>query len=327
MVCAMAKSERLPYPDGRPPLTRWFSSRGSVVRRGSTVEVFVGGTLVGSYEDGEQFERNAILVHLAADADCHLGRLADAFEMSSERLRQLRREYEKAGLAALLPGEGGGPRRLGERDVARLERMFAEGLRPQAAHKRIKRASVSTVARLFRAWRERQRMSNAAANKSADSAESRTLSLPGVEMLPTTAPRVEAAHPNTVDAGGLGGGFVQHLGTWMLIAFVARLGLYKAAELVAAERAGAPASVVRVGLDATIATFALGEHSLEGVRRLRTPTAKLLLQTPSVPSPDSLRALMDDLSADLGAVGLHFAMLRKYITADRAVQSGEAGVF
>lgn len=328
MVGAMAKSEGLRYPEQRPPLTRWFSSRDSVVRRGSTNEVFVGGTLIGSYEDGDQFERNALLVHLAEDPNCHLGRLADAFDISSERLRQLRREYEKGGLAALCPGESGGRRRLSAREVERLERLFAEGHRPPAAQQKVKRASLSTVARLFRTWRERRRV--AEVKSPADpigTAESRTLSLPGVEMLPTAS--ASAASPPT-DAAAAddvcgGGGFVQHLGTWLLIAFVARLGLYKAAEAVAVGRALAP--VVRVGLDATIAAFGLGEHALEGVRRLRTPTAKLLLQTPTVPSPDALRALMDELSADLGAVGMHFAMLRKYIKADRALASGEAGVF
>jgi hypothetical protein len=330
MVTAMAKSESLPQPEGKPPLTRWFSSRGSVVRRGSTIEVFVGGTLIGAYEDGDQFERNAILVQLSEDPECHLGRLADAFELSSERLRQLRREYEKGGLAALSPGESGGQRRLSARDVVRLERLFAQGLRPQAAQSKVKRASLSTVARLFRAWRERGQAAKATvASESTGSAESRTLSLPGVEMLPTPSPSVEVSQAVPADTAGVrgGGGFVQHLGTWLMITFVARLGLYKAAEAVAVERACVPASVVRVGFDATIAAFALGEHALEGVRRLRTPTAKLLLQTPSVPSPDSLRALMDDLSADLGAVGLHFAMLRRYIKADRELKSGETGVF
>jgi hypothetical protein len=98
----MPTSEPLKFPSASGlPVTHWFSSRGSVVVRGKTTEVFVGGTLIGSYEEGEQLERNAILVQLAMDPSCHLGRLAEAFDMSTERLRQLRREYEAGGIEAL----------------------------------------------------------------------------------------------------------------------------------------------------------------------------------------------------------------------------------
>jgi hypothetical protein len=268
------------------PVTQWFSARGSVVQRGSTTQVFVGGTLIGSFEDGEQFERNAILVQLADDPRCHLGRLADAFGMSTERLRQLRREYEQGGLEALCPGQSGGPRRLSEREVTRLERLFAKGVRPREAHEQLKVASLSTISRAYRAWRARRSEVHAASSAPIGSAESRTLTLPGLEMLPTTSGDVEA--PSTATAVGLvdevrGGAFVQHVGTWLLIAMVARLGLYKAAEKIAVNRA--PFELVRVGFDATIAAFAIGERALEGVRRLRTPTAKLLLQSTSFRPP------------------------------------------
>ena len=39
-------------------------------------------------------------------------------------------------------------------------------------------------------------------------------------------------------------------------------------------------------MDAVVATFAVGEPTLEGVRRLGTPTAGLLLRSATVPSPD-----------------------------------------
>lgn len=322
----MAKTSSLPFATVDSPVTRWFSARGSVVLRGSTTLVFMGGTLIGSFEDGEQFERNAILVQLAEDPRCHLGRLADAFGISTERLRQLRRQYAEGGLEALRPGRSGGPRRLSERDVGRLERLFARGVRPREAHEQLKVGSLSTISRAYRAWRAR-RSEQPASSTPLGSSESRTLKLPGIDMLPTTSGDVEA--PST-ETAGLGEGvrgtaFVQHLGTWLLMAMVAQLGLYKAAETIAANRA--PFELVRVGIDATIAAFAIGERALEGVRRLRTPTAKLLLRSTSVPSPDSLRALMDDLSADLGGVGLHFAMLRRYLDADRELAAGVPGVF
>lgn len=101
----MPRPEPLQFPTAKDlPITHWFSARGSVVVRGKTTEVFVGGTLIGCFEEGEQFERNAILVQLAADPQCHLGRLAEAFGMSTERLRQLRREFKAGGVEALQPG-------------------------------------------------------------------------------------------------------------------------------------------------------------------------------------------------------------------------------
>ena len=54
--------------------------------------------------------------------------------MSTERLRQLRREFEAGGFEALRPGTHGGPRRLSDREVARLRQAFPKGLGATAAH-------------------------------------------------------------------------------------------------------------------------------------------------------------------------------------------------
>lgn len=321
----MPRSESLNLPSAEGlPVTQWFSARGSVVLRGTTTEVFVGGTLIGSFEEGEQLERNAILVQLAADPQCHLGRLAEAFGMSTERLRQLRREYEAGGLEALRPGERGGPRRLSERELARLTRAFESGLAPTAAHASMKGVSLSTVRRAHRAWRA-GRAAKPAPEASRGSAVSRTMTLPGIEMLPTA--RSVEEPPTDVDAFDQlrSSPLVQHAGAWVMIAMLARFGVHDVFRQIAVGRADHDA--VRVGLDATIATFAVGEPTLEGVRRLATPTAPLLLQTPVVPSPDALRALMDDLSVALGAVGAHFKMLRRYLDDDRQLATSEPGVY
>ncbi len=106
----------------------------------------------------------------------------------------------------------------------------------------------------------------------AVSAAERTRSLPGVEMLPTAGAVVVGDVP---DDGVRGGAFVQHVGTWLLIAMLARLGLYRVAYRAAGARV--QEETVRLTLDAVVATFAVGEPALEGVRRLRTPTASLLL--------------------------------------------------
>ena len=126
-------------------------------------------------------------------------------------------------------------------------------------------------------------------------------------MLPT--PRSPDGEADKQDAFDLlrKSPLVQHAGAWIMTAMLARFGVYDVVGDVAVGRVDQHAA--RVGLDATIATFAIGETSLEGVRRLATPTAGLLLQTPSVPSPDTLRSLMDDLSVDLGAGAAQTATL------------------
>jgi hypothetical protein len=315
-----AKSETLPLIEVETSgLPRWFSSRGCVIERGDTYEVFVGGTLVGTFDGDRTFERNALLVQLAEDARCHLGKLADAFGVSDEWLRRLRRRYESGGLDALRPKDGGGVPILSERDRARLEKMFEQGLRPPAAHAKLKRASLSTIARAYRAWRARR--DAPAASTPALAATERTLALPGIEMLPTTstaADDIPALPPEVVR----GGPFVQHIGVWLMVAMVARMGLHELARKAAGERLAE--QTLRVALDAAIATFSLGEPTLEGARRLRTPTAALLLQAPVAPSPDTLRATMDDLAADLGGVFLHVGMLRAYLEADRRAESERA---
>jgi hypothetical protein len=199
----------------------------------------------------------------------------------------------------------------------RLERLFEEGLGAAEAHTKLRRGSLSTIRRARRAWLSRARQvegASATRASAAGSAAERTMSLPGVEMLPTARAgggESESAPVETIH----GGSFVQHVGTWLLIAMLARMGLYGVARRAVGARV--PEDVLRVTLDAAVATFAIGEPALEGVRRLRTPTAPLLLQTPAVPSPDALRAAMDDVAVDGGAIYLHLAMLRSYLTSDR----------
>lgn len=320
---AMAKSESLQFPSAEGlPITSWFSARGSVVVRGTRTEVFVGGTLIGAFEEDEQLERNAILVQLSEDPRCHLGRLAEAFGLSTERLRQLRRDYEAGGLDALRPGRHGGQRRLSGRDLARVTKSFAQGITPAAVHATMKGVSLSTVQRAHRAWRAAQVTTRELA-VSREPAAARTMTLPGVEMLPTPqAVDVEAGQaPDMLCNSPI----VQHAGTWIMTAMLARLGVYDAVREIAAGRVDEEGA--RIGVDAAVATFAVGEPTLEGVRRLATPTASLLLQSPTVPSPDTVRSVMDDLAKDLGAIQFHFRMLRRYLDDDRQQATKEPGVF
>ena len=82
---------------------RTFSSSGCIVVRGARCSVFVGGTLLGEYddEDRDRGQRNVLMVTIA-NSGAHLGRLAAAFGIGDEYLRRLRRKNEVGGLASVL---------------------------------------------------------------------------------------------------------------------------------------------------------------------------------------------------------------------------------
>jgi hypothetical protein len=94
--------------DACPPETfvRWFAPHCCVIERGAMCEVFAGGLLLGQYErEGhDRGARNMLLVTLAQEPRMHLGQLAEAFEVSEEYLRILRRKAEAGGLGAGLSG-------------------------------------------------------------------------------------------------------------------------------------------------------------------------------------------------------------------------------
>ena len=69
---------------------RWFSATGSVVYEPDAVEVHVGGTLIGSFNPKDKPARDLLLIGLAQDPHVRKGKLAKAFGLGSERLRQNR---------------------------------------------------------------------------------------------------------------------------------------------------------------------------------------------------------------------------------------------
>ena len=123
----------------------------------------------------------------------------------------------------------------------------------------MKGVSLSTVRRAHRAWRA-TRTTKPIDDPRAPAAE-RTLALPGIDMLPT--PRSADGEADKPDAFDLlrKSPLVQHASAWILTAMLARFGVYDVVGDVAVGRVDEDAA--RVGLDATIATFAIGETSRE----------------------------------------------------------------
>lgn len=131
---------------------QYFSATGCVISDGEMREAFVGGTLVGYWRNGETSTRNLLLVSLGGNRGIRLGRLAKAFGLSEERLRQLRRRSERGGIAAVLGDRMGGPERKRTPTLeAKLVEMFEQGRKIDEAHRRVKRkASRAVVGRVHR---------------------------------------------------------------------------------------------------------------------------------------------------------------------------------
>jgi hypothetical protein len=71
-------------------------------------------------------------------------------------------------------------------------------------------------------------------------------------------------------------GLVQHVGSWVLLGLLNKLGVYEVAERCRGDAVSMPS--LRVALDATAIALAIGEKCVEGVRRIETPSAGMLLR-------------------------------------------------
>ena len=297
--------------DDHPGQIRWFSDHACVIDRGDRREVFVGGMLVGSLTREDVTSRNISVVMLAGDPKTHLGKLAKAFGMSSERVRELRRKFESGGMAALVtPSRNGRPPKVTPKKRAALEALFETGLTIERAQKKVRGLGYSTVGQVHTTWskrREAERAKQAADEAAAERDE--PLALPGIKRM---APRPKAAPLAPIAAETVrGGAFVQHAGTWLVLAMLAKLGLYDAAERASEGRV--ESCTLRLALDAAAVALTLGQSCVEGVRRIATPTSPVLLRAEACPSPRSVRQVMADLADELGAARFHVAMLIMYL--------------
>jgi hypothetical protein len=134
---------------------RYFSAHACVFADDDRRSVFVGGTLVGSYEVSDKATRNAMLIKLSEDPKVHLGKLVDAFELSREQLRNLQKKYEAGGLAGITEIKKGGRERVVDSELRRrLYKLFDAGTSINVAHAKIKgRVSRTMVGRTRKAWR------------------------------------------------------------------------------------------------------------------------------------------------------------------------------
>ena len=314
------------------PNERWFSSTGCVVHRGEDRDVFVGGTLIGTFGMGEGGARNAILIGLMADEALRVGRLAAAFGVVPETLRLLRKLHQHKGLGALVARKrGGSESKVTPKLRARMDGMFEAGLGATAVHGKLRgRLSHRTVTYALAAWRAQGAAPAAVAQlpiavqiamplEAANDADP-ALSSATQDAVGSSEEGTEEAQERIAAVSPRAGRFVQHLGTWIMLASVAQLGLHRRADEVRGVRVEQDA--LRIAIDSVVCALSVGEGCVEGVRRLATPSAPTLLRAEHAPSSTWTRRLLGRFADSLGAVRLHLGMSLEYIEAAR-VRAGD----
>jgi len=318
---------------------RWFSSIGSVRYADARIEVFVGGSLIGSFERGDRGARNVLVVGLSLDPNAHLGRLANAFDIAVESLRLMRRLYESEGLEALMQrAPGGSEAKVTPSRRKALNKLFEQGLSIRAIEEKIgKRFAMrkSTIGRAHQEWMK-SRSVDAPASPASEPQTQSALPLDagvavatkptsggvsdthvdGASSTPRAADEDKGADATISAIEPRGGRLVQHVGSWMLLALVAKLGLHRAAEEFREERVERDA--LRVAIDAALIALAIGERCIEGVRRLATSCCGTLLRIARAPSASWVRRVLGRFAREAGSARLHLRMAGGYIDALRS---------
>ena len=212
MTIASDSEARLPEVESSTrATTRWFSPIGGVHYAQDAVRVYVGDTLIGEFEPDDVVERDLVLTALAGDPKVHLGRLAAAFDISSEMLRRIRRIRQTAGIKALVVrGRRGTKPRLSEKQQSKIEAKFEAGVSIDGVlvvEGRRWKASRATIGRVHKAWTSRRAASAQPAVPSEDVATTRDPELPFAqppqmsvaESLDAGAPGEAAAAPEQAE--------------------------------------------------------------------------------------------------------------------------------
>ena len=326
------------------PGTKWFDAKSCVVLGEEGIRrVFVGGRLVGLFGPKDYAERNVMLIAIAEEPKAHLGRVADAFAVSTETLRELRVLVVREGIEAATRRKRGGSAGRGRtaRDRAKVIAAFAAGATIEATWEQIRRrASRATVGRLKKEWDAR--VVTLPAAKSVGEIVQQQTQL-GDVMLAATAPArvasevLAASEANAPSTEGEGATlplrpqpvtsvrWVQHLGTWLMVAMLHRLGLYEAAGEACADED--TRKQLRITLDAFVCALALGEGCVEGVRRLMTRSGHALLRSNRAPSATWVRRVFGAFSGMQSAARLHLAMARRYVREAQAKTERDVVVF
>jgi hypothetical protein len=345
---ALPLNEQLAQPSCE---IRRFSSDGVVVVRDSIASVFIGGLLIGTFNEDadDRGPRNLLVVTLAKSGQLHLGHLASAFGMTDEYLRILRRKEEARGLGSVLGVRQGKVSKVSPELRAAWCAMFDAGQMPIDAYReqpRKDRRAYSTVWGVYNEWSQDQSARSAAPLHETEPPREDQLPLWGTATVdqaaaasPVASDEVGAANPVasdevvtasqvTPDEGGQefvpmtaapvrGGHMVQHVGCWILLALANELGLHDDAYRAFGQQHH---DGLRIALDAIICALAIYQRCIEGVRRLATPSGPTLLRADRVPTASGVRKLFGRLlsETEIGGAILDARVTTRFIAAAHA---------
>ncbi|HEY3452768.1 MAG TPA: hypothetical protein VGK67_40870 [Myxococcales bacterium] len=312
----------------------WFSPTGCVVRSDERVDVYLEREHLASYEDYETDIRNVLLVMLAKKKAVVLEKLAEAFGISSETLRQIRRLHEAEGIDAVVRRRRGGLRGRPKKKVTRglerrLQAWFEQGVSIDDAHERVRgKISRASVGNVHKRWVDAKAAApaqpvqqelglattpGAVEERPAEPtpvAETRaTVEGPAEQSGELRAPRDESAHEvraardEAEESEPVSRRSVQHLGSWLLVSLVAARGFHERAQRLLPE--DLRWSSVRICLDSVLTALAVRQKCVEGVRRLATSGAAALLIAPGAPSPSWARRVLGGYCRDGVSLDLH----------------------
>ena len=295
------------------PRRIWFGRGGCVEQHDDgTFAVFVRGELLGVYADDDVGSRDIFIAVVRDQAERE--ELARAFRVSPATVGRVITRFNEGGLRAVADyGRHGGRRVRTPALVKRLRELFEKGLGPRAAHQAVaKKASYGTVYAIHQEW-QRERLAKGVIAAAADQpANQPTLAFIGgeEEMARRAAPDAGVGAPAAPESEGTStveptleavapprGAVVQHIGSWLLLGMLERMGFY---DVAAGERGDVPLTSLRPALDAVAISLALGEGSVEGVRRLETPSVGTLLRHRDGLSASWARRVLHDF-ADLAS--------------------------
>jgi transposase len=340
----MGRTAILPAVDTAPePGVRYFTARSCVICCEGLRQVFVGGSLIGTYGTDEPVKRDLLVASVCQDGSVRFNRVAEAFELGTETVRRIRRRFEEGGLEAIAHSHRRGrPRRCTAPMERRLFQLFDAGATVSEAHARVKgRLSRAAVGRVRKQWAADQ--SRAPAKQAeAETQQPLGTALPAERESESGEAGIEEQEPELVAASAEvdpeqvvveGGRRVEHLGSWIMLGMLNALGLYALAERLRVQtqrqhsqrgQRFVGAAALRAALDAVVVALSIGQRCVEGVRRLGTSSSATLLRRSGAMSATWTRRVLGRF-AEFAGLELHWRQALSLL--ETASESEERVVF
>lgn len=320
---------------------RWFAIDSCVVYGTTEAEVYAGGKLIGTFGPKDILPRNLILVGLSKGKQFKKGKLAWAFKLSDQQLRNIRRIVAERGFEAV-PSRprGGSQTKVTENLRKRLYRLFEDGCNAQQAYLKVgKREDLSY--RLCRRVRQQWKAEKNQSTEPTDTDKENNAARDELPVITETATAESAPEPRILPGSGPGnedfsddegvvaapvqcGKMVQHAGGLLLVALIHSYGLYEAA-IRGWDASARWRDRLRMVIDAVIIALGIGQKCVEGVRRLETSTAPILLRCNHAPSESWVRRIIKRYVDGSGmANNLHLRMTGVYLDSARSTEDTPA---